>query len=361
MISLGVALSAGRARAEMPQCKFTTTQSFFSNWQDPDLLNSDVLSVGLSEAQKGHWDNEIEAEQYALASTGDTPNLDFVAAMNLANAYWHEGKFPDAISAANMALQTHVDDSLAYEQRAVMYFNNNNMAEAVSDATKAIAIDPCMRQAYETRADADRRMHLMAQAAADEANVLAIDTDYIEQKPADAGLYVTRGNDEEFQDQHDQAIADFSKAIALNPKDEAAFIDRGDAYGDEGRYVDDVSDQTEAVTLNPKDAIAWNDLCWGLAVTGDLPDAMSSCNEALTLAPTDIDPWDTRGYVDLKMKNYTQAVVDYGAVLEIDPEYASSLYGRGLAERGLGEISASTADIAKAENNDPDIAEEYSK
>jgi len=361
MIAGGVALNAGWARAETPQCKLSSTPQFETDWQGADVMTQSVASAGMRLAQKGYWDGEIEDEDQALDLPGATPNMLFDAAMSLSDAYWHEGKFPDAIAAANTALMTNVDDSLAYEQRAIMEFNNNDMGDTISDATKALAIDPCQKEAYVTRSAAYRREHLVGQSTADDARVIAIDTGFIQQNPCDKNLYMNRGFDEEGQQKYDQAIADFTKAISLDPKDAEAFDARGDAYASEGRYVDDVNDQTAAITLDAKDASAWNDLCEGLAEAGDLNDAMASCNEALTLAPRGLDFSDSRGFVDLKMKNYTQAVGDYGNVLSVDPEFAPSLYGRGLAEQALGDLRDSTADIEKAEQNDPNIATDFAK
>jgi tetratricopeptide (TPR) repeat protein len=139
---------------------------------------------------------------------------------------------------SNAALRTHVDDSLAYEQRASIYFASGDLAKAIADATAAIAIDPCNKFAYRIRSTAYRRMHFAQQATADGASILAIDTDIIQQKPKDAALYVTRGGDEDAEKEFEQAIADFNKAIELNPKYPDAFEFRGDTYEMEGRYAD---------------------------------------------------------------------------------------------------------------------------
>lgn len=61
------------------------------------------------------------------------------------------------------------------------------------------------------------------------------------------------------------------------------------------------------------------------------------------------------------MKNYAQAAADYGIALQIDPEYASSLYGRGLAEQSLGNTALATAEMTKAERNKPDVAAAFAR
>jgi tetratricopeptide (TPR) repeat protein len=358
LIAIILASGAQAVQAGLPDCKLSDAQVVLG-FQGADYDPIFALYNGEIQAEQGYWDADIKDQEQVFNASGGTPNVYFAAAMSLSTAYWHEGKYAPAIAAANTALSTHVDDSLAYTQRAYMEFENVNFGGAISDATEAIAINPCQKGAYKTRALAYRREDLDQQALADEADIIDIDTDFIAQQPKTPGSYVARGLDEDDQGNHDRAIADFSMAISLNPKADIAFEDRGISYEAEGRYVDDVSDESESVTLNPKNASAWNNLCWGLAVTGDLDDAMSSCDQALLLAPRNIHAWDSLGFVDLKMKNYTQAVADYGTGLKIEPEFASSLFGRGLAERNLGNNSASAYDIAKAEKNDPDVVSEY--
>jgi hypothetical protein len=197
MIALGLTLNTGPARAEMPQCKLVGTSSF-NDLQSADWTTVNASTGGMGLGGEGYWDNEIAAVDYgALHSGYARPDLLFLSAILLANSYGHEGKFPDAIAEANAALKTHVNDSVAYEERAAMEFYNHDMADAISDATQSLALDSCQKQAYVTRGDAYRREHLAGQASADEARVLAIDTSYIAQKPEDEALYLTHGWDED--------------------------------------------------------------------------------------------------------------------------------------------------------------------
>lgn len=183
LIASAVALIAAPAHAAAPQCKFKSrpssiTYSQGASWQS--LLNFDSGVIG---ARKGHWDAVIDAQENVLRTPGATPHILFMAASSLAAAYWHESKFGPAISAANTALRTQVDDSAAYTQRGIMYFNENDFARSVADETKAIALDPCRKLAYRLRALAYRREHLTKQAIADEAKIVEIDNSYIAKSP----------------------------------------------------------------------------------------------------------------------------------------------------------------------------------
>jgi tetratricopeptide (TPR) repeat protein len=79
------------------------------------------------------------------------------------------------------------------------------------------------------------------------------------------------------------------------------------------------------------------------------------------LRPNIAELIDSRGFVYLKMKNPDAAIADYNAALAISPKMASSLYGRGLAERIKGDQAAASKDIAAAKAIQPDIEDQFAK
>jgi tetratricopeptide (TPR) repeat protein len=69
-----------------------------------------------------------------------------------------------------------------------------------------------------------------------------------------AAAYRNRGVAHAAKREHDQAIADFSKAIELNPNYVKAYNDRAVAYTQKGDFQHAVADVTKAVELAPKSA-----------------------------------------------------------------------------------------------------------
>ena len=53
----------------------------------------------------------------------------------------------------------------------------------------------------------------------------------------------------------DQAIADYTQAIALDPKYAVAYNNRGIAYCDKGDLDQAIADYTQAIALDPKYAV----------------------------------------------------------------------------------------------------------
>jgi tetratricopeptide (TPR) repeat protein len=158
----------------------------------------------------------------------------------------------------------------------------------------------------------------------------------------------------------DRAIADYTEAIRLDPKDAIAFLARGSAYSAKREFARAITNFDQALRLDAKSAAALNSRCWARAMIGQLDQALADCNESLRLSG---DPYtlDSRGLVYLKLGRFDPAIADYTAVLKEIPEFADSLYGRGLAKRKKGDAAGGEADVAAAKALRPDVAEEFAK
>jgi len=77
------------------------------------------------------------------------------------------------------------------------------------------------------------------------------------------------------------------------------------------------------------------------------------------MAPNDPHTLDSRALVNLKLGHLDAAIADYDAVLSTKPGYDSSLYGRELAKRKMGDNEGAERDIAAAKATNAKIAEEF--
>lgn len=124
---------------------------------------------------------------------------------------------------------------------------------------------------------------------------------------------------------HEQAVADFTRAIGRGGGDSLVHNTRGRVYFEMGRYEDALADVNRAVELDPRSDAAWN----------------------------------TRGYVRYTLRRYEEALRDLDKALEINPRHEGALNHRGLVHVALGGYDRALADFDGALNVDPDYHEVY--
>jgi tetratricopeptide (TPR) repeat protein len=66
-----------------------------------------------------------------------------------------------------------------------------------------------------------------------------------------------------------------------------------------------------------------------------------------------------RGLVHLKSGELNLAIKDYSDALELLPNSAEVLFGRGMAKRKYGDEAGAFPDLSKAKSLEPDIAEKF--
>jgi len=136
------------------------------------------------------------------------------------------------------------------------------------------------------------------------------------------------------------------------------FNNRGGAHYYKSEFDRALSDYEQAIKLNPRSPSAFNNRCWTSAVVGNLAQAVEDCTESLRLEPNVANTHENRGFAYLKLSDFDRALADYEIALKLDPNRADNHYGRGLARLKKGD-KAGEADIAKAKQMSPHIADEF--
>jgi tetratricopeptide (TPR) repeat protein/predicted aspartyl protease len=102
--------------------------------------------------------------------------------------------------------------------------------------------------------------------------------------------------------------------------------------------------------------IALNSRCWARLQLGiELDKALEDCNAAVDADPKSPNHLDSRGWVNLRLGKYADALSDFDRSLKARPEGAWSHYGRALTKPHLGDAAGSAADLAAARKAEPDI------
>jgi tetratricopeptide (TPR) repeat protein len=180
--------------------------------------------------------------------------------------------------------------------------------------------------------------------------------------PNNSSAFNERGYAYSAKGDYDRAIADYDEAIRLDSKNVLPINNRGNAFELMGDYPRAALEFDEITRLQPGNAEVWNRRCWARAIAGiDLQQALWDCNESLRLRANDATTLENRGLTYFKLGQLDDAIANYDAVLKINPEKTTSLYGRGMAKLKKGDAVGGDADIAAAKALEPGIVEQSAK
>lgn len=320
----------------------------------------------------------------------DPKSADALALYRRGVAHDALGQTEEALKDYDAAIRAAPNEARSYFERGVLLAGRQrDYGRAIADFTRALVLDPMNVEALIRRGDAYGQMSQYAMSLADLDRAIALAPNY---PPA----YVARGIVNTRRKLYDVALGDFAKALELQPNnisalknraavlaerrdwdlalrdlnavlsiapfDAIAHYNRGYVYLSTNKYPQAIDDFTVAITVDPNMGVAYNNRCLARTFEGkDLTGALADCDMALKLNPTNLDVQITRGFVYLKMGDPAIAIKEFSAALDVDPNRALALYGRGKARVRMGQLQAGETDIAAAVAIDPGVEAQYAR
>jgi tetratricopeptide (TPR) repeat protein len=212
--------------------------------------------------------------------------------------------------------------------------------------------------------------------------------------PKHSEAYSLRGHVYTLKQNHDQSIADQTKAIELNGTNALAYERRAVAHLAKKDPVKSKQDLEQALQINPnlpealcdraavyamgKDYVRANtDLDAALAVNprnaqahfvrskiyraqGNSDAALSSLDQAI-VAGADAVIYCERGNALLEEKDAEKAILDFNRAIEINPKMLAAYQGRYKCNKRLGNTDEMQADLVKVKELTPAKPEEKKK
>lgn len=265
-----------------------------------------------------------------------------------------ERAYTRAIRDFDKVLQLEPNNVDALIRRGDAYSQLGDFGHAIGDLDRAVQLAPDNVEAYVYRGLANDRRGEKTLAGADVGMALKIDPRNVDALRNRGALHATSG-------QQDLAIRDLNAAIALQPNDPLSFYNRGYAYFAKRDYQMAILDYDNAIALDPGMGLAYANRCLMRTIVGrDLVAGLADCDKALALMPYNLDVRGTRGFIYLKLGDPAIAIVEYNAVLAVDPNHAIALYGRGLAKIRMGRAAEGQADQVAAQVLDPSVERQFS-
>ncbi|HEY3949789.1 tetratricopeptide repeat protein, partial [Phenylobacterium sp.] len=273
------------------------------------------------------------------------------------------GPSTEPLPADDGALAVKPTDAAGFSSRGMSYLARRDYDHAIEDFTAAARLAPTDGKHIYNRGVA-------RYSKRDDAGALADFDEAIRLNPKDGLAYAARAELMIQKGDSRRAVADLDQAIGLAPGNRALVTRRFQVNDKADRYADALKDLDILLAATPATAAAatrraslLNERCWVRGELGqNLPLALADCDASLLLVPTAAHTLDSRGFVELRMKQYDKAIADYAAALAQAPRQAASIYGRALARAAKGAPSAELkADLAAARALDPALEARFAR
>jgi len=251
------------------------------------------------------------------------------------------GKYRDAISFFNKAIDADPRYANAYSARGYAYFRIGDHPSALKDNNRALDLKPNFPSALVNRSWTLWKMRQYDKALVDTNRAIELTPDY-------ARAYVVRSLIYLFMNNNVNAIEDSNKAIELNPNYALAYHYRGSAYRGIGRYEEALKDYQKSIEINPADPDVYHDRGYAYLLMKKFDDALRDINKALELDPNSVRALYRRGLVYNQLKDYNEAIRDFSKVIEFEKDNAAAYYNRAHSNKQIGKNDEAASDLKKA-------------
>lgn len=154
----------------------------------------------------------------------------------------------------------------------------------------------------------------------------------------------------------EEALAYFTRALAVNPRNPLSYHNRGTILAESARNYPEAIDQFDkAIVYNPNFADAYASKGSCLEKLGRHEEALTAYDKALSIRPDLEAAWLGRGNALRNLRRYDEAFATYDKVLAAKPDFANAWVGRGDVFTDLKRQDDALAAYDKALSIKPDL------
>jgi len=128
------------------------------------------------------------------------------------------------------------------------------------------------------------------------------------------------------RDNHDGAIAEYRKAIALWPGNSVARFWLGDALAHKGEHDGAIAEYRKVIALDPRNPSSHMRLGIALVEKGDYGGAITEYQKAIALEPHQPGAHNHLGYALMRKGEYDGAIAEYRQAIALEPDDAGARY-----------------------------------
>jgi tetratricopeptide (TPR) repeat protein len=236
----------------------------------------------------------------------------------------------------------------AYANRVAPRVLKGDLEGALADANEAIHLDPQNTMAFNNRG-------FVYMFKDDPERALADFNESIRLDPSQPLAHLNRGQIYAERDEVDLAIKEYGEAIRLDPKFITAYRSRARISFAKGNVDQAIQDLSEAIKLDGASAETFNDRGISYLAKGNLGPAIADFEETVRLKPRYVPAIHNLGSAYLTKGDYGRAVEYFDKAIAIDDKQARLYFNRGRAHLYQGALAEAAADLARANEIEPDV------
>lgn len=266
-------------------------------------------------------------------------------------------RFDLALEAYGRSIHLNATFSESYFRRGVLHLQHHRLEEAVADFSAVTQLVPESAEAHYNCALAQHLLKRNEDAIHSYSHCLKYQPSYVNalkncaHAQSELGLYT-------------EAFENYSTALTLPELDETTQLDillaRGQVSERNQDFEQALADYTRAIALRPSLGRAFT--CRGLLYLqrSDLTLALADFTESIALEPENARAWNNRGTVLLQCNQLQRALADFDRALELCPTLPKALRNRGKTLYLLQQLAPAlqtlnTAAQQPAAQSDPEI------
>jgi tetratricopeptide (TPR) repeat protein len=142
---------------------------------------------------------------------------------------------------------------------------------------------------------------------------------------------------------HEEALADYSRAIELDPTMIDAYVNRGNTYRDLKRDADAMNDYTRGLEIDPNDSSVYVNIGLLLVNRGDLDGAIAEFRAAIRLQPDLAEAHNNLGCALEAKDDLDGAIAEYRTAIRLRPDLAELHNNLGAALMAKGDPDGAVA------------------
>jgi serine/threonine protein kinase/tetratricopeptide (TPR) repeat protein len=253
------------------------------------------------------------------------------------------GETDEAITALQQAIALAPRFATARINLGTALTKKGQPDDAIAAWREAVRVAPGFHEAHIILADALNAKGRRDEAITEYEETLRLEKDFAQSHAYHYRLPTQRADYDRHQKNFAQARGKLSSALK----------DRGVAYNNAGQFDQAIADLSKAIALDPKNMSAWCERALSHIWLGQYDIAVAECSKAIELDANFWWVWDVRGLSYNALHRYDEALADLNRAVELEPKNPRARSDRASIYLSLQRYGEALADCSQASELDP--------